>query len=221
MTRIISSIKNNFKTAHKSNKLKFYVFNIICLVTTIGDLLITYVGSPDLLLEANILVTVFGLGWTALIIANIFAYTLALVLLYYAFIKYKRTILECNSFTQYLSMLYFNRPDKAKWLWYKYPKGKMFILLAPVGFALAYMYPVLRLIAISGWVLHLASIEFCIFCSLGMPHFYFKHIEVVFFLIIGLIIMIFLLLYWYVREYKINKVGLKYTRDSGEYIVVR
>jgi len=184
---------------------KFYIFATIGLVTAVADLLITYIGSPGLELEANLLVSVFGLGWTALIIANIIVYAFFLIFIYITFVKYKRTVIECDNFKQFMSIFYFDRPDKYSWLFYKFPKRKTLKIFAPMGFAVAYTFPIMRLIAITGWILLLSGSEFCIFCRYGIPHVYFMHMEVIILAIIGILLITILVSYWYSKEFKINK----------------
>jgi len=217
--KIVQYILNEFKTAPRANKLRFITFALIALSAAIADLSITYIGSPDLAFEANPLITVFGLGWTALIVANIIVYIFSLFLLYMAFIKYRRKIIECETFPRYLSMLYFDRPDKQKWLLYKFPKGndKILMCFAPVGYAVAYVFPVIRLVAIFGWIMFLTFPEICFLCFFGMPHIFFQHIEIVFFAALGTLLLLTLVYYWYKKEYKINKVALE-SISSGEYV---
>ena len=199
---------NDLIKAPKHNKIKFYTFAVIGLVTAIADLLITYIGSPGLEFEANPLITIFGLGWSALIIANIIVYAFFLIFIYIAFVRYKRTVIKCDNFKQFMSMLYFDRPDKYIWLWYKFPKGKIYRLFAPMGFAIAYTFPILRLIAISGWLMILSGTELCIFCHYGIPHVYIMHIEILILAILAVVLITSLVSFWYSKEYKINKRAL-------------
>jgi len=199
---------SELKSTPKPNKTRFYIFAVIGFLSALTDLLITYIGSPGLELEANPLITVFGLGWSALIIANIIVYAFFLIFIYIAFVKYKRTVIQCDGFRQFMSMLYFDRPDKYIWLWYKFPKGKVYRLFAPMGYAIAYVFPILRLIAISGWLMFLSGTELCIFCLYGLPHIYFMHMEVIVLAIIGILLLTVLISYWYSKEYRINKKAL-------------
>ena len=191
---------------------KFWVFAIAYLVTSIADMVITYVGTPDLLLEANPLVTVFGLGWGALITANILGYIIYIALIYCAFIKYKRKVLQCEGLKQYLSMLYYDRPDKFKWIWYKFPKGKNLIsgVFAPIGYACAFVSPFIRILAVFGWIIHLSGTDFCIYCYFGIDHFNINHIEVISMAIVTVVTGIALVFVWIAREYKINKNALSH-----------
>jgi len=219
MKNFIQNIIIEINNTPKLEKTKFYSFSIIALVMAAGDLGITYIGSPDLAFEANPLITVFGLGWSALIIANIIVYAFTVALLYIAFIKYKRKIVQCENFMQYMSMLYFDRPDKQKWLWYKFPKGKekMIMSFAPVGYAVAYTFPIIRFIAIFGWVMFLAAPDFCYLCYFDLPHVFFDHMEIVILAVTGIIFLFILVYYWFKKEYKINKIALEGI-STGEYI---
>jgi len=219
MNSFIQNIIIEINGTPKPEKTKFFAFSIITFVMAAADLTITYIGSPDLAFEANPLVTVFGLGWSALIIANIIVYAFTVTLLYIAFIKYKRKVVQCEDFMQYMSMLYFDRPDKQKWLWYKFPKGKekMIMSFAPVGYAVAYVFPIVRFIAIFGWVMFLAAPEFCFLCFFNLPHVFFDHMEIVIFAALGIMFLFILVYYWFKKEYKINKIALEGI-STGEYI---
>jgi len=207
LINIINKLFKEIVNAKKSGKIRFYVFTMLGFLTAVMDLSITYIGSPDLKLEANPLIAIFGFGWPALIIANIIYMVLFTGLIYIAFIKYKRPVIECNDFKEYMSMLYFDSPDKYKWLWYKFPKGKgkMIMVFAPVGYAVAYTFPVIRLLAILGWVLFLSVPDFCFYCFFNLPHLSFAHMEVVFFSLVGILSLYALVYYWFRKEYKINK----------------
>ena len=52
----------------KSNKKTIFWFLVIInIILSITDIVITYIGSPDLSREGNLLVYTFGLGWSSLI----------------------------------------------------------------------------------------------------------------------------------------------------------
>lgn len=80
----------------------------------VGDIVLTYIGTPDLKNEANPLVDVFGLGWGALIGHIMFGFLVYSGFVYYAFIRYKRPVLQCEGYKQYVSMLLYGCPDRKK-----------------------------------------------------------------------------------------------------------
>ena len=189
--------------------MKFWIFAVTNLVLSVADIVLTYIGTPDLALEANPLVTVFGLGWSALIIANVFTYALYIVLIYMVFVRYQRSVMLCEGFKQFISMLCYDRPDKFVWIWWKFPKNIVSSTFAPAGYAFAYVFPVIRLLAIFSWILYFSGVEFCVWCFLNVRHISFIHIEVISLFVLGIILGIILVFRWYYKEYRINKTALE------------
>ncbi|MDR2043179.1 MAG: hypothetical protein LBQ15_02215 [Clostridium sp.] len=86
---------------------KFWFFALAYLATVIGDIVLTYKGTPDLAYEANPLVAVFGLGWGALILANVINYVFYVTFAYHTFVRYRRPTIPCSGMKQFVSMLFF------------------------------------------------------------------------------------------------------------------
>ena len=184
---------------------KFLFFTIILLATRIADMILTYIGTPDLSKEANPLVYVLGFGWKTLIIVNAIVSILAIILFYYSFVKYKSDTINCNGFKQYLSMISFNRPDKFIWVFYKSPNNKKyyFSLLACSGYIFALVIPISSTIAIMEWIIS-SNIK------IKFPyHINLKNIVRIDFIIFVTILTIIIYFYWYYKEYKLNKIRLE------------
>jgi len=96
------------------SKKKFFVYIFIYFMLMVGDLVLTYIGTPDLKYEANPLVEVFGLGWGALIAHCMLGFLFCSGFTYYAFIRYRRPLLKCEGYRQYVSMLLYGCPDRKK-----------------------------------------------------------------------------------------------------------
>jgi hypothetical protein len=180
-----------------------------------ADLVFTYIGSPDLSIEGNPLVYVFGLSWKSLIISSIIFLAIIVMLLYYVFFRFKRIVIQCEGFKQYISMLFYNRNDKFIWVLYKFPKNKIGLsyLGASLGYIFAIVIPIGKVFAIFLWVGIIKNLDivnsyhnnFNIFMT---P---FGRIDV---FVGGIISALFLWYYWFLKEYKINKNvlenGIKY-----------
>jgi hypothetical protein len=121
---------------------------------SIADLTFTYIGSPDLTTEANPLIYVFALGWKSLIITSIIFLVVIVVLLYYNFFRFKPIVVQCEGFKQYVSILFYNRPDKFIWTLFKFPKNKIGLsyLGSCLGCVLAIVIPFMKLIAVFSWI---------------------------------------------------------------------
>lgn len=80
----------------------------------VGDMVFTYIGTSDLKNEADPIVSVFGLEWGGLIGHCMFGFLFYSGFVYYAFVRYKRPILQCEGYRQYVSMLLYGCPDRKK-----------------------------------------------------------------------------------------------------------
>lgn len=190
---------------------KFWILTVLTLVITIADISLTFIGTPDLSKESNPLVYTAGLGWGALITANIIITILFIGLYYYSFVRFKPPIIKCNGFKEFYSIINFNQPDKFIWTLYKMPKNRIAYsyLLACGGFLTA-LVSILRIRAVLEWIGILTNSEFA--------YSYFRLIQNISFVTpIGRFDMILFLLfptmfacfYWYYKQYRINKNALK------------
>jgi hypothetical protein len=189
-----------------NKKFMFWFLTIINLIASILDLVLTYIGTPDLSSEANPLIYTFGLGWSSLIISSIIFFVVIMFLLYYAFFLFKRVVIQCDGFKQYISMLFFNRPDKFIWTLYKFPKNKVGLsyFTAGLGCVLALIIPIMKLFAIILWI--------GIIKEINIVHLYHNFFNITMLpfgrsdaFIGGIILFLFIWHYWFLKEYRINK----------------
>lgn len=137
----------NTKIVNHSAKKKFFAYVFIFIMLMAADMLITYINMPDLDNEANPLVKVFGLGWGALIVQNIISILFYSGFVYYVFVLYKRPILQCEGFKQYVSMLIYGCPAGKKT---KHVEWKNF--WAVIGNMFAIGYIIVKAIVILDWI---------------------------------------------------------------------
>ncbi|MCL2757019.1 MAG: hypothetical protein FWD43_02930, partial [Coriobacteriia bacterium] len=166
----------------------------------LADGAFTYIGTPDLSMEANPLVAYFGFGWGALFIANVIGISFQIVFAYYAFIGYKSPLLPYKGFKEFFSMLYYKRPDKFKWSFYKFPKNWKPVL-AMSGYALAIAPLIARAVVVFQWVLVLTDAPMLVAYNSFRSLFPFTRFDV----FLACIVVIALLIVWQYREYRINK----------------
>ena len=207
------------KTDNRNGKIAFLIFSITTLILLVADMTLTYIGTPDLSREANPLVHTFGLGWGALITGNIISFLVIELLYYYTFVKFKRSIIECSGKRQFLSIIFFDRPDKFVWLLYKFPKNKKrgwSYILACTGFAFAIVMTVIRLVVVVEWIAVITQSKWI--------NSYFDFFKKVNFttpigrldiLLFATIVVILAIYYWICREYKINQ---KAYENKGESV---
>ncbi len=206
----------------KRTRLKKYgpyiVISLISLLLRIADMVITYMYTPDLALEANPLVTQFGAGWSSLIISNIIAQIIIMVLAYFPFVYYKRTFVKCNNIKEYISILHFERPDRFNRILIDNTKNKLFIMV-PIGFSFVLAYIVADICVVFSNALALMKAPYpCLFCFMKIPHTICNmiqihtsngHLQIPVVLITVFLLTIFLgICFWYLKEYKINSKAL-------------
>lgn len=188
-------------------KTKFFTVCFIELALMLLDGALTYINTPDLKNEGNPLVSVFGFGWIALFLANLIFYILYIILAYFLFFKYKPPVLQVRNIKEYISQLYYNRPDKFVWFFYKWPKN-----WRPLVAIIAYMYifPMIaaRMILVFEWLMVTFNIEWNLYEHIQqmMP---FSRMDIV----VGFILMIYLYIYWLYKEYRNNQKNWKIQQE--------
>ena len=199
----------------QSNKVIFLLLVISNIIMSIADVVFTFIGSPDLLIEGHPLVYVFGLGWKSLIITSIIFLIIIIVLLYYFFFRFNRVVIQCEGIKQYVSMLFYNLPDKFIWTLYKFPNNKIGLsyFFASLGCVLAIVILIGKLFAVFLWIGVINNLEI-----LNIYHNNFNILMTPFgrsdVLIGGIILALFVWCYWFLREYKMNKKHLKMKLDN-------
>ena len=187
-------------------KIIFCFLVILNFIMSILDLALTYIGTPDLSNEANPLVYTLGLGWISLIITSIIFITVIVALLYHALFRFKRIVIQCEDFKQYISILFFDRPDKFFWALYKFPKNKngLSYFITGLGYALAIVIPLGKLFAVFLWI--------GILYDLNIVNYYHNNFNILMTpigrtdgIIGGIVIALLIIYYWFKKEYKINK----------------
>lgn len=199
------------ETHSSKGKIWFLISTILIVILSVLDNFFTYMGSADLSLETNPLVYSLGFNWCGLIISNVILIFIFIILVYYSFVKFKPEIIPCHDFKEYCSMIFFNRPDKFIWTLYKFPKNKRAYsyLFACIGYVCSMLIPIIRLRAVLEWILLLSNKK--------LFYFYCELIENISFntlfgrfdnILMVVFIVIVLLIFWFFKEYSINKKAL-------------
>ena len=140
----------------KNGKKIFWILTVLNIALALADGLLTYIGIPDLALEGNPFVAVFGFGWGALFIANLIGLTLIAAFTYYAFVMYRQPLIPYRTYREYSSRLFFQRPDRFRHTFYWFPKNWR-AAAAMTGFATGIVAPITRLIVVTEWVAHITE----------------------------------------------------------------
>ncbi len=96
---------------------------LLYVILMLADGLLTLYNTPDLSMEGNPLVTHLNLGWGALITVNLIFFAIMFLVCRYAFDTYQTIVADVPDLKSYISQLFYNRPDKFHWFWYKFPKN--------------------------------------------------------------------------------------------------
>lgn len=208
------------KTLFAKNKgwRNVFVITLLNLIFSIADIITTYIYTPDLSNEANMLVQLLGFDWARLIIVKIIELIIILLFAYHSFVYYKRPVIQCIGFNEYISMLLFDRADKFYWFFIKRPKRKG-VGLASAGYALSVMSIVASVFAVVNNIFCIIKFRFCLLCFFNIRHTYCNliHIHtsngVIYIPIVLLVILVPMALAvyfsWFYKEYKINQKSFK------------
>ena len=188
------------------------------LISAAADFIITYIGTPDLKHESNPIVSVYGFGWGAMLTANLVIFVMYAVLAYYTFIRFERSVIQCGGFRQYYSILCFGRPGSFMRTLYKMPSNKDYwrYMMACTGYIFTVLFPVFRLIAIIEWIgiitnSHIARIYFDFLGSLR----FITPLGRFDMLLTGALSVLVLCVYWFYREYAVNKKSIRSGTKTG------
>ena len=130
-------------------KIVFWTLMATYTMLVLADGVLTWLNTPDLLMEGNPLVAQFGLGWGALALANIVVLALVFGAGYYSFFVYQPRFNDETTFTRYISQLLFDRPDRF-WTGLIPKHGKPYV--AMLGEALLYACIVGRVVIVAEWL---------------------------------------------------------------------
>ncbi|MBR6568700.1 MAG: hypothetical protein IKK60_08630 [Clostridia bacterium] len=137
-------------------KKRFVLTNTMYILLTFGDLGITYYVSPDLSMEDNFVVKNLGFGWGMLLLIAVASIVIMLTVSYYDCFKYKTVYIKNCKYTEYYSLVCFDRPDK---FWTGLMPKHIKPEFAAAGLALPWTMSFYRLWCICEWEIVYLKIE--------------------------------------------------------------
>ena len=176
----------------------------------LADGALTYYNTPDLANEGNPLVSRLNLGWGALITINLLLLVAMFFLCRFVFEKYQTIVADVPNVRSYISQLWFNRPDKFAWTFYKLPKNWKPVL-ANSGYAIYFAFCAGRLICVLEWV--------GVSIGLDMSGYYSFRDKLLFGrldILVACVVGIAFLFIWYYVEYRNNQKLLAVEQDNVE-----
>lgn len=125
---------------------------------TVLDILLTFMGTPDLTDEGNPISAIFKLGWIALIITNVIAIFIFAVFSHIAFEKYQTPRFTAESFFEFYLMLFYNTKTMVVKPMFKLPKNWM-PFFAMISFSACVSLIAGRIVVVLEWIAILFGYE--------------------------------------------------------------
>lgn len=109
---------------------EFWFFSLSLIALRLADVGITYVVTPDLRWEINPLVSLAGLGWLALIVANVLGVAVVIVLFYFSLAQAPSGQPQEPGYTQkeFISHYLFGDRNSFRKIYYVVPHNRMAIV---------------------------------------------------------------------------------------------
>ena len=139
-------------------KRKSFVLTLSFLCLTVFDILLTFIGTPDLRDEGNPVSSVFEFGWIALIITNIIAVIIFALFSHIAFNKYRTPDFTVNSFFEFYLMLFYNTKTMVVKPMFKLPQNWM-PFFAMISFSACVSLIAGRVVVVLEWIAILLGYE--------------------------------------------------------------
>ncbi len=180
-------------------KLEFFLLTLLLVITRCWDMAATYVITPDLEKETNPMVSIFGQGWTTIIIFQIILVSFIIILNYYSLFKIKNSYPPHKgySYRDFISYFYFGEKRNLIEMLYKFPKNRSTFVKA-LGYVLPRSLIVIGLFISSSSTFLIINNDYQKFYAFARPYYYIVLIAIVF---------LFFILF-FKREYTIyQKIG--------------
>jgi hypothetical protein len=183
-------------------RINFIFITLLLLLTRCSDFYSTslwFFQDGGIEGETNPLTVFFGVGWTGLIITNIIAVGLIIGAFYFYTFRYKPKQLTTKpkNVFEYISICYYDRPDKFYWTFYKMPFDKK-TATAHFGYALV------RVLIVGGILATIHNL-----CQFYRLEFYSSFRDFVgrpLYVIYGLILLSLLTSYWTIASKEIRQI---------------
>ena len=119
---------------------KYFFLIILVIITRILDGYTTYLSSPDLKLERNIIIKNLNLGWTPVIILGFLLIIFIIILISYTYKNQNYFTIETKSFKKYINVFFYRQNLTFKETFYKLPALKPIIIFLGILFPISLIY---------------------------------------------------------------------------------
>lgn len=175
-------------------KLEFFLLTFLIVITRCWDLIATSVVTPDLERETNPLVSIFGQGWTTLIIFQIILVSIIIVLNYYSLFRIKSCYPSQKgySYKEFITYYYFGKRRNLIEMIYKFPQDKS-TLIKLLGYVVPRALIVVSIFISASSTFLIISADYAEFYRVARPYYY----------IVLIAIAILFTILFFKREYSI------------------
>lgn len=178
-------------------KKKAIILTIFYIVLQLLDGLLTWIGTPDLALEANLLVSHFGLGWIALFVANVLFTCLFAGLAYYSFAIYKPQFIDSQGRRQYIKELFSYCSEHSQKASHVFNWRSFW---AVFGYAFCYGLIASRIFLVWEWSMFILNIPVPFYDKMwaALPIGRWD-------IVLAIIVAVFCICFWFQKQYRNNK----------------
>ncbi|MBE0646873.1 MAG: hypothetical protein IH596_03720 [Bacteroidales bacterium] len=160
------------QTEWKKKKMnRFIIVSILLVVGRLYDATTTYLYTPDLLNESNVLVVFFGARWISIVAVQII-FIVGLIYLYFFYLFRFRAI-RCTekdlTLKGYISYLFFGNTTSFEKMFYRIPKNRN-AFFAYIGYVTSMTLLTVSYIVGTSTVLLLTSESYRLVYNKGIPY---------------------------------------------------
>ncbi len=161
-------------------KLEFWLLTSFLLITRCWDITATYIITPNLEKETNPIVSIFGQGWTTVIIFQIILVSAVIILNYYSLFKTRDSYPSQKgyAFKDFMTYYYFSEKRSLIKMLYKFPKNKS-VLIKALGYILPRSLIVISVFISLSSTLLIVSSDYQKFYAVAKPYYYVVLIAIV------------------------------------------
>ncbi len=162
-------------------RLEFFLLTSFFILARCWDMVATYLVTPDLEKETNPIISVFGQGWTAVIIIQAILMSVIITLNYYSLFKIKSSYpsQRACSFKEFIAYYYFGEKQNLIKMLYRFPKNRD-VLIKALGYILPRALIVISIFISMSSTLLIVNNDYRKFYTVAKPYYYIVLIAIVF-----------------------------------------
>jgi hypothetical protein len=162
-------------------RLEFSLLTLFFIVTRCWDIAATYFVTPDLEKETNPIVSIFGEGWTAVIVIQAILVAVIITVNYFSLFKIVTNYpsQRAFSFKEFVAYHYFGEKQNLIKMLYRFPKNKN-VLIKALGYILPRALIVISIFISMSSTLLIVNDDYGKFYDVAKPFYYIVMVAIVF-----------------------------------------